>query len=108
MHRDALQHLPCEMVVDALANFASSRPKYILLGSYDSEANINIQAGDYSDINLRNPPYSLEDGLIRAFSEHTSFLLEGGVNKLLLLYSGSYLASQDFVAMKRRCSGFEE
>ena len=107
MYRDALQHLPCEMVVDALANFASSKPKYILLGSYDSETNVNIQAGEYFDINLRRHPYSLEDGLIRAFSEHT-FLLADGVDKLLLLYSGSYLASQDFVAMKRRCSGSEE
>ena len=96
------------MVVDALANFASSKPKYILLGSYDSETNSNIQAGEYFAINLRKPPYSLEDGLIRAFSEHSLMLSAPSADssdKLLLMYSGNYLALQDFDAMKRRCSG---
>ena len=63
--RDALQHLPCKLVVDSLQNFALSRPKWLLVGSYDGNGNQNIPAGLHFAINLREPPYSMADGVMQ-------------------------------------------
>ena len=63
--RDALQHLSCELVVASLQNFALSRPRWLLVGSYNSSTNVNIPAGGYFLINLREPPYSMAEGVVQ-------------------------------------------
>lgn len=100
--RDALQHLSCPMIVNALHNFVLSGAKYLLVGSYDADPNKNIQPGDYFDINLRLPPFSLSkpDAVL---SEETP----GEINKLQLLYRISEIAKQDFESMHRGCAKLE-
>ena len=67
--RDALQHLECTLIASALHNFAWSGAKYLLVGSYDGAGNRNISSGDYFDIDLRSPPFSLEP--LAVLSENT-------------------------------------
>ncbi len=96
--RDALQHLSCPMIVNALHNFALSGAKYLLVGSYDAQPNQNIKSGDYFAINLRLPPFSLSNPDAIA-SENTP----GEENKLQLLYRISELAKKDFDVMRLGC-----
>ena len=83
---------------------AEAKPKFLLLGSYESDGygNINIDAGNYFSINLRTPPYSLQAGVLHTFDERTSKVIQEPDKKLLLL-SGEYLAQIDFAAMAERC-----
>lgn len=103
--RDALQHLPCELGVDALQNLAKAGSRYLLLGSYEHEAqNRRIKVGDYYSINLRLPPFSLSDGVVHAFNEHTATQWgRGEPDKYLLLFPGDFLRSRDFKAMRAGC-----
>jgi hypothetical protein len=74
VRRDALQHLPCELVVASLQNFARSKPRFLLVGSYngDSRTNHNIAPGDYFLINLREAPYSLGKGVLQVGAAYKS------------------------------------
>ena len=65
LRRDALQHLPCMLVVASLQNFALSSPQWLLVGSYDSSTNQEVPAGGYFMINLREPPYSMGEGVVQ-------------------------------------------
>ena len=101
--RDALQHLPCAAVVDALQTFSVSRPKYLLVGSYPDGENRRIEAGEYFSIDLRLPPFSLGEGVIRSYEEWTSSFSRDTRDKQLLLVDGKFLAGLDFHQMKRGC-----
>jgi hypothetical protein len=58
--RDALQHLSPDLVMQFIQNVQESDAKYLVAGSYyHLHGNRNIQVGDYFDINLLDPPYSL-------------------------------------------------
>jgi hypothetical protein len=101
--RDALQHLPLEMVAEALRNFAKSHARLLVVGSYSAEdgaQNKRIAAGDYFSINLRQEPFGLDKPLA-VFSEQTS-RLQPEPDKYMLVYDVEYLRSIDFDAMDAR------
>ena len=54
-------------MVASLRNFALSRPRWLLVGSYNSSANVDIPAGGYFLINLREPPYSMAEGVVQVW-----------------------------------------
>lgn len=102
--RDALQHLPLEMVVEALRNFAKSHARLLVLGSYSAEdgaQNKKIVAGDYFSINLRQEPFALDKPLA-VFNEQTNRREPGEPDKYMLVYDVEYLRSIDFDAMDAR------
>ena len=101
--RDALQHLPCSVVVSALSKLAKAKPKFVLAGSYDGNDNHNIKTGEYFSINLAEHPYNLADGIVQTYNERTSKWLGGQPDKKMLLISGDYLSTVDFEAMRERC-----
>ena len=106
--RDALQHLPCEMGVDALEKLAVAGSRYLLLGSYEQAShNSRIEVGAYYSINLKLPPFQLGDGVLRTFNEHTWQAI-GEHDKNMLLISGEFLRSRDFDAMRRGCKALEK
>lgn len=96
--RDALQHLSCTLIVDALHNMVRSGAKYLVVGSYDDPVNTNIQSGDYFSLNLWVAPFNLSSP-DHVYSEDTP----GEPNKLQLLYRLSEIGKHDFDAMKRGC-----
>lgn len=104
MCRDALQHLPLGMVVDALEMFSKSEARFLLVGSYlgSGAENRLIEAGDYYSINLTLDPFSLT-GYQHLYHEHTSEFL-ADPDKHLLLFSMAYLQSVDYKAMRERAS----
>ena len=62
-------HLPLLKVVDVLENFANSNAKYLLVGSFEhNNVNINIQIGTWFRINLKKPPFDLQN-YIESFEE---------------------------------------
>jgi len=103
--RDALQHLACPLVVDILHAFVDSSARLLLVGSYPNGRNINILIGDYFPIDLRQPPYSLQTGLLHVYNEWTSRLIPQEPNKQALLYDLHALRQQniDWDDMKKRC-----
>ena len=102
--RDALQHLPLEKAIDALEMFSKSRARFLLVGSYSTNTNQRIDAGDYYDINLTLEPFSLA-GYQHVYHEHTQELI-AAPEKHLLLYSISYLRGIDFPALQTSASKF--
>ena len=69
------------------------------VGSYEGQGNKNIEIGDYFNINLREPPYSL--GNPRAFyNEETP---DDTRKKFLLLFELAKLRGLDYAAMARQC-----
>ncbi|KAL3156443.1 hypothetical protein ABBQ38_000752 [Trebouxia sp. C0009 RCD-2024] len=104
MCRDALQHLPLAMVVDALEMFSKSEARFLLVGSYLGPVAENraIVTGDYYSINLTLDPFLLT-GYQHMYHEHTSeFIVEA--DKHLLLFPIAYLQSVDYKAMRERAS----
>ncbi|KAL4424079.1 hypothetical protein ABPG75_001380 [Micractinium tetrahymenae] len=97
--RDALQHLSCPTGVAALRNLAHSGARYLLVGSYNSTANVQIENGAHFDINLKAHPYNL-DRPLAVFPEASA----PGPPKFMLLYSVEELRKQDFAAMQLRCA----
>ena len=72
LSRDALQHLPYNVIFGALRNIQKADPKFFLVGSYPEAVagNADIPIGDYFPIDLQRPPFSL--GAPEAdYSEHT-------------------------------------
>ena len=104
MCRDALQHLPLAMVVDALEMFSKSEAQFLLVGSYLGSVAENraIEAGDYYSINLTLDPFLLT-GYQHLYHEHTSEFIEDP-DKHLLLFPIDYLQSVDYKAMRERAS----
>jgi SAM-dependent methyltransferase len=95
--RDALQHLPLLDAIDVIAAIARARPRLALFGSYlntSAPANREIVVGDFYTISLLRPPFLMGETL--------DVLDENVEKKSLLLYSGEYLASLDFDAMRAR------
>ncbi|KAL3156445.1 hypothetical protein ABBQ38_000755 [Trebouxia sp. C0009 RCD-2024] len=104
MCRDALQHLPLTMVVDALEMFSKSEARFLLVGSYLGPVAENraIETGNYYSINLTLDPFLLT-GYQHLYHEHTSeFIVEA--DKHLLLFPIAYLQSVDYKAMRERAS----
>ncbi|PSC73524.1 glycosyl transferase [Micractinium conductrix] len=97
--RDALQHLSCRSIVAALRTLATSSSRYLLVGSYNATTNVDIEDGEYFDLNLRRPPYNLDKPLAVFAENNPQF-----APKFQLLYSIPELAKQDFAAMKLRCA----
>ncbi|KAL3144195.1 hypothetical protein ABBQ32_003976 [Trebouxia sp. C0010 RCD-2024] len=102
MCRDALQHLPLGMVVDALEMFSKSEARFLLVGSYLGSVAENraIEAGDYYSINLTLEPFSMT-GYQRLYHEYTSEFVSDP-DKHLLLFPMAYLQSVDYTAMRGR------
>ena len=102
--RDALQHLPLGMVIDALEMFSKSQARFLLVGSYLGFEGENrlIQAGDYYSINLTLEPFLLT-GYQDKYQEHTHDFI-ATPDKHLLLLPIAYLQSIDYEAMRARAS----
>ena len=79
LSRDALQHLSLAQVRSVLMALKEAEPKFLLVGSYPSGVNTDIQTGGYFSINLMQTPFSLWPNSV--FSEQTP---DG---KHLLLYT---------------------
>ena len=72
LSRDALQHLPYDLIFGTLRNVRKADPRFFLVGSYPKAAagNADIPIGEYFPIDLARPPFSL--GAPEAdYSEHT-------------------------------------
>ena len=119
--RDALQHIPLLDAIDVLENFARARARVVALGSYldpaarwDRARNADIRVGEYYHISLLAPPFNMSapdsmhvlGGGPRGRGEPLDILDEltphsdPREHKYLLVYSGEYLASLDFAAMR--------
>ena len=105
--RDALQHLPLLSVVAVLENIARARPRFLAVGSYLEGPGVNrdVRVGDYFLINLRNAPFNLS-GTEDVFDEQTvgATAADRSENKFILLFSGAYLETVDFAAMRARAA----
>jgi len=68
--RDALQHLPLNVAIDALKAYSLAvGSRYLLVGSYQKSVyNRDIAIGDYYDNNLTLPPFNLTD-FVEVFDE---------------------------------------
>lgn len=96
--RDALQHLPMDVVVDALQNFVASSATYVIVGSYGGGpgSNVDIPAGHYFPIDLMAEPFSLPPPL-DVVEEETAD------KKLMLVFEVAELRKKvDFKAMRAR------
>ena len=105
--RDALQHLPLELAVNALEALAAAAPRLVALGSYleHEGANEDIATGEYYQINLLKEPFSLDEArVVDALDEASPRKTE---RKWLLLFEGDYLRSLDFDAMRERARGVQ-
>lgn len=94
LSRDALQHLSYDLIVPTLENFARSDARYLVVGSYKGGANKNVANGDYFDIDLRRPPFSL-DAPLDVIDEESEY------SKVLLVYDVVYLKTVDFGKMRK-------
>jgi len=57
--RDALQHLPISEVMHAISNWENSNSTYLITTFYTGNwVNNNIKPGEYTPINLLQPPYN--------------------------------------------------
>jgi hypothetical protein len=95
--RDALQHLPLMLAVQALENLVNSDPKWLLLGSYNVYGpNCDMSApGYFSWISLLKYPF--------LFPEPLATFEEGYESKRMLLYKGDVLKQVlDFTLMRER------
>ena len=72
--RDALQHLPFEYIFSFLSQVKASRARYLLVGSYvlSERPNMDIRIGDYFDINLLKPPFSVSPEPLMVINEETA------------------------------------
>lgn len=84
--RDALQHVPIEYAFAFLSNVKKSKAKFLLVGSYlnSTKPNVDINIGDYYDIDLTKPPFEVLPAPIQVFQETT--ISPGEPTKYLLLY----------------------
>ena len=89
--RDALQHLPYEMIFEALHTFSRSKAKYLLVGSYSNGGNnVNMKTwgANFFPIDLKLPPFNLKPDKVF----HEAFAVKcGGCDKYLYLYRISEL-----------------
>lgn len=100
--RDALQHLPLQLAVNALEALAAAAPRLVALGSYleHEGGNTDIATGEYYQINLLKEPFNLDKSrVVDALDEASPRKTE---RKWLLLFEGAYLRSLDFDAMRER------
>jgi len=101
--REALQHLPCEVAVDALENFSKSDAKFLLTTSHNNHTeNIDIPVGEFYSINLQLAPFNL-DRPARVFNEHGD-KLGSPDQRYLNMYLIDYLKAQDYIVMKKNCA----
>lgn len=90
--------------MDALQTFAVTKPRFLLVGSYIAGENRRIEAGEYFPIDLRMPPFSLTEGIVRSYEEHTNEFRPSERDKQLLLVDGEFLEEIDFHQMKKGCA----
>lgn len=57
--RDALQHLSYADGLAALANFRSTRARWLITSSHRGETNVDIATGQWYPIDVQAPPFSL-------------------------------------------------
>jgi hypothetical protein len=100
--RDALQHLPFANAIGVLEAIARARPRLVAIGSYvtSAEANADIAVGEYYRINVLAAPFNLTAPL----DEIDELSPKGSDRKFLLLFTGEYIASLDFAAMRERAA----
>lgn len=106
--RDALQHLPLDLVVEALRRFSQSQARLLVLGSYDPQdgaKNQKVAAGGYFSIDLRAEPFGL-DRPLAVHNEETSRRAFGVPDKYMLVYDMEDLRAMDFDAMAQRVAEF--
>ena len=91
LSRDALQHLPFDIILRTLRNIQKADPKWFFVGSYPEagQNNTDIPIGEYFNIDLQRPPFSLgtpaED-----YPEHTVRCPPTlGCRRLVLTFLGS-------------------
>jgi hypothetical protein len=107
--RDALQHIPLLDAIDVLQNFARAAPRILAVGSYLGEAgagngkagsvhNREILVGEYFLVNLMLAPFNMTSPM-DILDENTP-VKDERERKSLLVYSGEYLATLDFDAMR--------
>ena len=89
--RDALQHLPYEMIFEALHMFSRSKAKYLLVGSYSNGGNnVNMKTwgANFFEIDLKLLPFNLKPDKVfhEAFAHKCA-----GCDKYLYLYRISEL-----------------
>ena len=104
--RDALQHLPLLSAIAVLENIARARPRFLAVGSYLEGPGVNsdVSVGSYFLINLRSAPFNLS-GAVDVFDEQTVGPSSArSENKFLLLFTGEYLASVDWDAVRQRAA----
>ena len=97
--RDALQHLPLLVAIDVIENVARAKPRLALFGTYlrNETLNFDISVGEYFSINLMIEPFlmtSPEDIITESNSPRPE--------KFLLLFTGEYLQTLNFDAMRSR------
>jgi hypothetical protein len=100
--RDALQHLPLELAVNALEALAAAAPRLVALGSYIEHGgdNEDIATGEYYQINVLKEPFNLDPArVVDALDEASPRKTE---RKWLLVFEGAYLQALDFGAMRER------
>lgn len=98
--RDTLQHLPYEMIILALENFARSDFKWIFIGSYNTHhENRNILMGDCFNINLLDPPFSFPKPC-EVFSESTK-IYRDEPEKFYLVYDQNTYRSINFFKIRK-------
>ena len=102
--RDALQHLPLNIVVDTLENFSRTKgSKYLLIGSYFKEnANSMIKIGEYFPVNLIKPPFNLTM-VMHVYDENVKH------KKYLYLYDiPNYLRYVNFDSIRKELDSYSK
>ena len=97
LSRDALQHLPFDIIHRTLKNIQKADPTWFLVGSYPEagQNNTDISIGEYFNIDLQRKPFSLGAPL-EDYPEHTPDA------KHLYLYSQAQIRAWKLTGAKLR------
>jgi hypothetical protein len=97
LSRDALQHLPFDIIHRTLQNIQKADPQWFLVGSYPeaNQNNTDISIGEYFAIDLQRKPFSL-GAPVEDYPEHTPDA------KHLYLYSQAQIRAWTLTSAKLR------
>jgi len=79
--RSVMIHLNSEEAKLLLDNMLRSKPKYLLITSYDIPSNYGRNVVNYAPLNIELPPFGIKDPIQRVYSDP-----ENKTNKYLNLY----------------------
>jgi hypothetical protein len=81
--RDSLQHLPIKYAFEFLSNVKSSKAKYLMIGSYLEDPNVNadVPVGGYYSIDVTRAPFNVSPKPYMIFKENPD-----SVQKFLLVW----------------------